>query len=351
MAWSDFFNNMREALQKAEQEQKTSAQSDANTSLNDILRPNIQRPEITYGVHSAERNTPKKKTYQQVWGFEQDKANYGDERNSDNLNWRSLTVLNNDTGDEVKFDVGYDTDGRISGVRDYRPDGTTMGYYGKDLVSNFFMSNFDRDATDYTFFDVDEGDGSKWVLFDSEHDGAFIPSEALNNQRVSQRVPIIGNTHPDKPTVSLRDSINEVYDEMAARRGGTSYVLPNEEKENAAYNGHMEPDRLIRMTKEKYDDFMSKRAAFMKMARDWVEEDDPDKRQQILRSYDAKYDFVNNPLLTRELEELSWHDWGDKNDHEHEGAHFDYFGRMQFLDSIDKDFAYSEEAFNPYHKA
>lgn len=353
MAWSDFFNNMREALQKAEQEQKTPAQSGANTSLNDILRPNIQRPEITYGAHSAERNTPKKKTYQQVWGFEQDKANYGDERNGDNLNWRSLTVLNNDTGDEVKFDVGYDTDGRISGVRDHKSDGTTMGYYGKDLVSSFFKNNFDRDATDYTFFDVDEGDGSKWVLFDSEHDGAFIPSEALNNQRVSQRVPIIGNTHPDKPTVSLRDSINRVYDEMAARRG-TSYALPNDEKENAAYNGNMEPMKLRlkgKVIPDVYDDFINKRPIFKKMVSAWAAENDPDEREQILRDYDKEYGLNNNPIFADFLTDLSWHDWGDKNDHENENAHFDYFGRMRFLDAMDEDFAFVEDAYNPYYRA
>ena len=349
MAWSDFFNNMREALQKAEQEQKTPAQSGADTSLNDILRPNIQRPEITYGAHSAERNTPKKKTYQQVWGFEQDKANYGDERNGDNLNWRSLTVLNNDTGDEVKFDVGYDMDGRISGVRDYKPDGTTTGYYGKDLVANFFMNSFDRDATDYTFFDEGSDDNAKYVLFDSEHDGAFIPSESLNMKRGSQRVPVV-REQPDKPTVSLRDSINSLYDKIAASRG-TAYAPQGGDKEYAAHNGNLEPMEIPPITNDEYDDFMSKRPAIMKMVSAWTMEDDPDKRQQILRDYDAKYGFTNNPISSRWVEQLSWHDYGDKNDHDAAGARFDYFGRVEFLDSIDKDIAFVEDVFNPYHRA
>lgn len=240
MAWSDFFNNMREALQKAEQEQKTPAQSGANTSLNDILRPNIQRPEITYGAHSAERNAPRKKSYQQVWGFDQDKANYGNERNGDSLTWRDLSVHNNDTDEDLSISVGYDSDGRISGVRK-NENGNIRGYYGQDLVGDFFKNNFDRDATDYTVFDADtEGDSRKWVLFDSKHDGPFIPSYALSSERRSQPIPRLVE-RPDKP-IKLDE---ELIDEMR-REYWTEYNLmrlfPDINKYNAAMNGAMYAD-------------------------------------------------------------------------------------------------------------
>lgn len=297
MAWSDFFNNMREALHKAEQEQKTPAQSGASTSLNDILRPNIQRPEITYGAHSAERNTPKKKTYQQVWGFEQDKANYGNERNGDNLNWRSLAVLNNDTGDQVKFDVGYDTDGRISGVRDYKPDGTTMGYYGKDLVSNFFMNNFDRDATDYTIFEEDpasDDNGSQVVLFNSANDGAFIPSDALNWGRNGVKVP---RQSVDKP-YSLEDILNNYERQINTGYKDFRFLLNDKQSApyRAALNGTLEPvENAYPRTEEGWRVLEANLENFKRDIEEIRNTDDASKR--LLKLDAARFNYSNIPAF------------------------------------------------------
>lgn len=264
MAWSDFFNNLRDAL----------------FSPTSVVRP------LPSG-DSAKSQA--KKTYQQVWGFDQDKANYGNERNGDSLSWRDLSIHNNDTDEDFSISVGYDSDGRISGVRK-NENGSIRGYYGQDLVGDFFKNNFDRDATDYTVFDADiEGDGRKWVLFDSKHDGPFIPSYALSSERRSQPLSI-PEQRPDKPSVSVEEGIGDIRNRQAADRG-TLYTQDDEEKMQAAENSMLYgfvPARLPK-TKQEIEFFENNANDFIGMAMEFSRTPSPQARMQILKDAYDKY--------------------------------------------------------------
>lgn len=137
------------------------------------------------------------------WGWDDEKESYSDAGSakaggdSSNLQWMSYTVRDNDNDRERRIDVGYDNDGRISGVREFSgkdPDtgyyGAT-GYYGKQAIADFFKDNFDMDATNYTvssapvdIYDPNdvpqEYHNQATVFFDSQADGPFIPSRIFS---------------------------------------------------------------------------------------------------------------------------------------------------------------------------
>lgn len=293
--------------------------------------------------------TKQEKAPQKVWGFEEDKANYSDGKKFEDLTWRDVVARNNDTGKEFKFSVGYDQDGKIAGAKTKIDDKTSRGYIGKDSVSNFFRSNFDRDATDYSIFD-DRNDGNRWLIFDSKHDGAFIPSYALGSNRRSQLVPV-PEQRPDKPITTLEDSIDNIRRRQANDRG-TRYVQEDEGKAEPAWNGTIVPwreDATIGV--EQYNDFSKNRDMFDRMTAEWSLEDDPQKRQNILKDYSDKYGFANNNIFKNMLEQLSWHDYGDANDHDKPGAKFNILGRMEWLRDIRRQMDETDTHYNPYKKA
>ena len=93
-----------------------------------IAQRNVERK-----TSGSKKKTPSRAP-QEVWGFEEDKANYGDiaAKDGDSLAWRNVTAHNDDDGTEIEFSVGYDQDGKISGVR--KKDGNKItGYYGNLL--------------------------------------------------------------------------------------------------------------------------------------------------------------------------------------------------------------------------
>ncbi len=293
-------------------------------------------------------NTNRKEP-QKVWGFEEDKANYGDGKKFEDLTWRDVVARNNDTGKEFKFSVGYDQDGKIAGAKTKINDTTSRGYIGKDSVSDFFKSNFDRDATDYSIFD-DRNDGSRWLIFDSKYDGSFIPSYALGSNRKSQLVPV-SEQGPDKPITTLEDSIDGMKRRQASDRG-TRYVQEDEGKAEPAWNGNMFPlDKDFAVDMDQYESFANGRNVFDKMVAEWSLEDDPRKRQDILKKYNDQYGFADNVIFNGLLEQLSWHDYGDENDHDRPGAKFDIIGRMDWLKDIRRQMDEADRQYNPYKKA
>lgn len=157
-----------------------------------------QPTSVVGGVGSVFGWKPKKE-YKQVYGFDQDKENYGDERDGSKLQWEKKIARNNDTGEELEFEVGYDDNNNISGIREHNAPGSVRSYYGKELVSDFFKNNFDRDATDYTIFTDKYGnDTREWVTFDSRYGygsdeyglgGAFVPSAALSRGNYYHMTP------------------------------------------------------------------------------------------------------------------------------------------------------------------
>ena len=299
----------------------------------------------------AKEAAKQEKTPQKVWGFEEDKTNYSDGKKFEDLIWRDVVARNNDTGKEFKFSVGYDQDGKIAGAKTKINDTTSRGYIGKDSVSNFFKSNFDRDATDYSIFD-DPGhdDGYKHVIFDSKNDGAFIPSQALNSKRKSQAIPIVKDG-ADKPTSSISDELRRLRLRGAAERG-QSYVMEDESVSEPAWNGTFVPWRKdATIGVEQYNDFSKNRDMFDRMTAEWSLEDDPQKRQNILKDYSDKYGFANNNIFKDMLEQLSWHDYGDANDHDKPGAKFNIFGRMEWLRDIRRQMDEADTQYNPYKKA
>ena len=234
----------------------------------------------------AQRNVEKKtpsRAPQEVGGFEEDKANYGDiaPKDGDSLAWRNITARNDDDGTQTEFSIGYDADGKISGIRQKSGD-VVRGYYGKDNIQKFFQSNFDRDATNYSLFDEgQDGSNTQWIIFNSKSDGAFIPSYALNANRKSQRLPKQGDTN-DKP--NLEDEfITNIRREQGAR-GNSMYVEPDQDKAQAADNGTMRvfENVYIPRTKEEMDFFTNNSGDFINMAMEFSRTVDPNTRKQIL---------------------------------------------------------------------
>ena len=277
---ADFFTNLRDAIH-------TTASSSSNlvepkTKADEFLTVPSPIVNPTFNVPGTKRNG-----YQQVFGFEQDKANYGNERDGSKLNWRKLEVLNNDTGDSFQISVGYDSDGKISGVQKFTDPTHSEGYYGKELVGNFFKSNFDRDATDYTIFEKDDGDdGYKYVVFDTKNDGEFIPSQAIGSESRSFGVPA---------------NSDDLSEELRKQRLTTNtannmlFAQPDEEKLQAAENG-MIYDTEFNPHLSKLDDlkfFAQNANDFAGLMNEFSRTPDSSSRVKILQ--DAYKKYGSNP--------------------------------------------------------
>lgn len=241
---------------------------------------------------SVEKKTPSRAP-QEVWGFEEDKANYGNERNGDNLTWRNLSVKNNDTGETFDMSIGYDKNGRISGVQKFSDPTHSMGYYGQDLVGSFFKENFDRDATDYTIFDEDDGSGQKWVLFDTKNDGAFIPSQAISSRRKSIGVP--GNS-TDISGFLKRERIKS-----NTIRNSPEVIL-DEQKTQSALNGSLDVNDFEEYLNNRDDmDFFTHNANdFSGFVNEFSRTPDSNARMKLIE--DAYNKYGNNPQFQKYLQ-------------------------------------------------
>lgn len=208
---ASFWDNLRDAVSNMTkgggQMAKEVADKAANNNSNDEYYTdwnNIDLSLAPLGIIKIPKKAKLKP--QQVWGFEEDKSLYGDVNpdnveETDALTWRDYTVT--PKGDErasKNFSVGYDNKGRIAGVRSKEDDGKTYGYYGKDLLKNFF-SKFDRDATSYKVWqneDYGDGRGQAAIVFDSDEDNApFIPSNIFKNNALAP-LPIPPVKSPDE---------------------------------------------------------------------------------------------------------------------------------------------------------
>lgn len=251
------------------------------------LQPSvIAQRNVEKKTSGSKKKTPSRAP-QEVWGFEEDKANYGDiaAKDGDSLAWRNVTAHNDDDGTEIEFSVGYDQDGKISGVR--KKDGNKItGYYGKDMVKSFFQSNFDRDATNYSIFDADNGSGNRWVIFNSKNDGAFIPSDALSMDRKSQR---ISKPQVDEP-YSVDEFVKNIRREQGVRKN-TKYTDIDEDKARAAGNGTMYAFEMqhVPRTKQELEFFQNNSNDFIGMAMEFSRTPDARMRMQILQKAYERY--------------------------------------------------------------
>lgn len=278
---ASFIENFRSALANS-----------PSTNLQNILRPSlqeIQRPDITNGAHSAERNGGNK-SRTEVIGFEEDKANYGDTRDASKLDWFGYTALNNDTGQKMTFEVGYDQDGKINGVRQWEGP-AQKSYLGREAVSQFFKSNFDRDATNYSIYDSTPGGaishGYRPVWFDSEMDGAFIPSVSLGRLSAPRSAVIdFSNSEVSNPTISEQLKKQE---KEAGTRERTRYVELGDIPESA-YNGSLFIDDNLYnhpMSVEESSFFAENAKDFIHMLADYSNTDIPiDRVKMLQKAYD-----------------------------------------------------------------
>lgn len=276
MAFWDFVDNYRNAVKQAA---SNSNLVEPRTKADETLTVPSPLVNPTFNVPGTKKNN----NYQQVFGFEQDKANYGDERDGSKLQWRELDVQNNDTGETFKISVGYDDKGRISGVQKFTGPKSADSYYGKELVGEFFKNNFDRDATDYTIYDKNEyGTDDKFIVFDSKNDGEFIPSYAIGYRNRS--LPIPGNS--SNPSKELRDARLEI-----GTREREPDVVINEERGAAADNGTSHVTEFRPHLNNMNDlNFFSRYAnEFAGIANEFSRTPDYSSRMQILENAYKKY--------------------------------------------------------------
>lgn len=201
---ADFWSNIRDAIRNVASPVMRIPQGNnsGNNGGGDRFVEELRKSESSTTMPSGSRRNIEKlpdlvdsNGKRTVWGFEQDKSRYSDinpndTKATDALTWRDYTVTpKNDERSSKNFSVGYDKNGRIAGVRSKNDNGETYGYYGKDLLKNFF-SQFDRDATSYRVWQnetYDNGDGTgrgeASIVFDSDEDNApFIPSTIFRDR-------------------------------------------------------------------------------------------------------------------------------------------------------------------------
>ena len=108
---------------------------------------------------------------------------------------------------------------------------------------------------------------------------------------------------------NLGKNITDSVEQSAGLPSGDGSYKPmpyNEQANPAAVNGHKEPQLnwLDGVSYSDYEDFMPKREAFYNMVSEWENEDDYQKRINILDSYDQQYGFSNNAIQRDLLNEL-----------------------------------------------
>lgn len=130
---------------------------------------------------------------------------------------------------------------------------------------------------------------------------------------------------------------------------------PYGDEQEPAYNSSLfvGNDRFRgKVTPEQYDNFVNNRFNFDRMLLDWLVEDDPRKRTEIINKYSDKYGFRDNLILNDLIANgIGWFDYGDANDHERPGAKFDIIGRMDWLRTLKENMDYAEKRYSPYHTA
>lgn len=129
-------------------------------------------------------------------------------------------------------------------------------------------------------------------------------------------------------------------------------VGPYGDEQEPAYNSSLfvGDDRFGgKVTPEQYDNFVNNRFNFDRMLLDWLVEDDPRKRTEIINKYSDKYGFRDNLILNDLIANgIGWFDYGDANDHASPGAKFDIIGRMDWLNALKENMDYAEKHYSPY---
>lgn len=87
-------------------------------------------------------------------------------------------------------------------------------------------------------------------------------------------------------------------------------------QKNLADNGTLFQIDAGRLTQQELVDFINNQSNFTRMVDDWTVEDDPRKRKKIVEDYNARYNFINNPVYNDILDQFSQYDYGDEHDTE-----------------------------------
>ena len=326
-SWQNFLNNWRTLSEAAQKNVEGGVETALSTPPTSVVQP-------LWKMAGQEAPTTKK-PYKQVYGFEQDKANYGDERSYDKLEWRDFTAHDNDTGKDFKFSVGYDQDGRISGAR-----ANDRSYYGKDLVSSFFKNNFDRDATDYTIFTDphswdDELYGYMGAVFDSQKDGEFIPSYAFDRRRGADYLPYSGDGDFGKLSEELR--------KQRFRSNTVENTLFTDEPKTAepAYNStyFVNDFTSTPLSAEDAQTFTSGAKDFTDMLLQYSTTNDANARRQILQN--AYRNFGSNSRFRMMLEYMAG------GEEESGGEPNDFYDYRKVFEQVGPDVAAIYKLLNP----
>lgn len=294
-----------------------------------------------------------KQEYTPVYGFEQDKENYVDtSKNKDELTWRFMTALDNDTGKEKAFVVGFTNDGRIGAAGYNKGDGQMQTYRTVDGIADFFKKNFNRDAGNITIFDDANGYADKtFLVYDSESDGSFIPSQALGVHNRGQQLDYDRTNAIDRPTVSMRDAIREARSRQGAKNGYIEVPL-NADSFNSAMAGNAVPlQTKFKVNQNEFDNFMRNRNSVKSMLDLWLEENNPQKRHEIVSRYADYYGYRNNPILEDLIMKLDYYDEGEYKGDERGKDMFNREGRQEWYDSFMNSMSEAERVFSPYRQS
>lgn len=148
----------------------------------------------------------------------------------------------------------------------------------------------------------------------------------------------IYNSNIDKPTnpagrMPTREN-NAQLDQKSydAAESGTRFVLR---------------DRLNGVPSDQYQDFLNNRQQFSEMMNLWSDEDDPNKRIDIVRDYATRNRFMENKIFADLLNELGRYDDGNINDKNAPADAFTRKMRKEWQKAFESNMDAAQDIYNP----
>lgn len=154
---------------------------------------------------------------------------------------------------------------------------------------------------------------------------------------VDKSSPIYG-PNIDKPINSVR--------QMPTRE---LYAQPGEAQRKAADFGtrFLGINRLGEVSPDQYQNFIDGRQQFSEMMNLWSDEDDPNKRIDIVRDYAARNRFMENKIFADLLNSLWQYDDGNIHDKNAPADAFTRKMRKEWQEAFESNMDAAQDIFNP----
>lgn len=165
----------------------------------------------------------------------------------------------------------------------------------------------------------------------------------------SVNAPRKNTSSADKSSPLYSPNIDKPINSAPAMRPRENNAQLDQKSYNAAESGTMFAlrDRLDGVSSNQYQDFISNRPKFSEMMGLWAEEDDPNKRIDIVHDYATKNRFIDNKIFADLLETLGYYDDGNINDKNAPADAFTREMRKQWRDAFEENMDAAQYVYSP----